>query len=128
MPRPSHVRNAIQDLILSSSRHDWSGDDVLAALNEQGVPADFSSVCRGLAYLEQAGTIRRVHLGDGKARYEAKREHHEHVRCERCGTVAEVPGCIVVDAHQPVAQATGYAITGHQVLFSGICSDCTRAG
>jgi Fe2+ or Zn2+ uptake regulation protein len=125
MSRPSHVRNAIEDLIASSPRHDWSADTVLAALTARSVPADYSSVCRGLARLERAGIIRRVNLGDGKTRYEADDEHHEHVRCDRCGSVAAVPGCSVSAARELAEAATGYFITGHHVLFSGLCADCS---
>jgi Fe2+ or Zn2+ uptake regulation protein len=92
------------------------------------MPADFSSICRGLSYLEQQGAIRRVNLGDGKARYEADRDHHEHVRCDTCGTVAAVPGCSLQRVERLTEAATGYLITGHQVLFSGVCRACSQVG
>src|SRR6266536_956414 len=117
MPRPSHVRDAIRELISTSNRHDWSPDDVLAALEERSVAADFSSVCRGLTYLERDGTIRRVPLRDEKTRYEVHGDHHEHVQCQSCGAVAEVPGCAVQIGHQPIESATGFVITGHSLLF-----------
>jgi Fe2+ or Zn2+ uptake regulation protein len=126
MSRPSHVRDAIAQLISSSPRHDWSADSVLAALSARAVPADYSSVCRGLTRLEQTGVIRRVNLGDGKTRYEADHEHHEHVRCERCGLVAAVPGCSLPSARERAEAATGYVITGHHVLFSGLCATCSE--
>lgn len=111
---------------MSSVRHDWSADDVLEELKARAVPADFSSVCRGLAHLERAGAIRRVNLGDTRTRYEASGGHHDHVRCERCGRVAEVPGCVAEAAHHPVETATGFHITGHSLLFFGVCRRCAR--
>ena len=124
MARPSPVRDAVAALVAASGRHDWSIEDLLAALGERGVAADFSSVFRALGRLEDDGTIRRVELGDGKARYEAAGEHHEHVRCDRCGAVGAVPGCVVGDALPRVQAATGFRVTGHQLLFSGVCPDC----
>jgi Fe2+ or Zn2+ uptake regulation protein len=126
MSRPSHVRNALHDLIRASDRHDWSADEILEALREQAISADFSSVCRGLAYLEERGVVRRVHLGDGKARYEADDGHHDHVRCNSCGAVAEIPGCMVPEAQRAVHAATGFQITGHQLLFFGVCGHCAQ--
>lgn len=126
MARPSHVRDAVRDLIAGSDRHDWSVDEVLAALAEQAVPADFSSVCRGLTHLERAGDIRRVNLGDGKMRYEARGEHHDHVRCESCGSVAGVQGCLLDASHGDVEAATGYVIRDHALLFSGLCRTCAQ--
>lgn len=125
MPRPSPVRDAVAALIEAGGRHDWSIEDLTAALGERGVPANFSTVFRAVERLEADGAARRVDLGDGKARYEAAGEHHEHVRCERCGTVGEVPGCVVGDAVPAVQRATGFRVTGHQLLFSGVCPQCS---
>jgi Fe2+ or Zn2+ uptake regulation protein len=105
-------------------RHDWTIEDLREALAKQGVPADFSSVFRALGQLERDGEITRIDLGDGKSRFEPLGDHHEHVRCERCGAVAAVPGCVVEDAI--VERRTGFAVTGHRVLFAGVCPRCRR--
>ena len=90
--------------------------------------ADFSSVFRALRHLEDEGAILRIDLGDGKARFERTGEHHEHVRCERCGAVAAVPGCLVESSAPAVERRTGFEITGHRLLFAGICPDCRERG
>ena len=126
MARPSPVRDAVAELIAKSGRHDWSIEDLVEALAKRKVEANFSTVFRALARLEADGLAQRVELGDGKARYEsAGGAHHEHVRCERCGAVGEVPGCIVGDALPRVQKLTGFRVTGHQVLFSGLCPKCS---
>ncbi len=125
MPRPSPVRDAVATLIATSGRHDWSIEDLVAVLGEQGVAANFSTVFRAVERLEADGAARRVELGDGKARYEAAGAHHEHVRCERCGEVGEVPGCVVDAAVPRVQELTGFRVTGHQILFSGVCPRCS---
>jgi Fe2+ or Zn2+ uptake regulation protein len=123
------VRDAIVDAVAGSARHDWSIEDLVATLGGGGVRADFSSVFRALARLEGEGVVRRVELGDGKQRFEAAGAHHEHVRCEECGVVGEVPGCAVRAVVPKVQEATGFVVTGHQVLFSGVCPSCAeRAG
>ncbi len=40
MPRPSPVRDAVQDRVLGGDRHDWGIDDLLADLREAGVAAE----------------------------------------------------------------------------------------
>lgn len=124
MGRPSHVRTGIARVVQDSSRHDWTIEDVAEALRREGVKADFSSVFRGLSRLADDGILRRVELGDGKARFEAAGEHHEHVRCDRCGAVGAVPGCVVEHVLPDVERETGYSLTGHRLLFSGLCSRC----
>jgi Fe2+ or Zn2+ uptake regulation protein len=126
VPRPSRVRDAIHALFLSSSRHDWSPEDVHAALAADAIPADFSSICRGLTYLETAGAIRRVSLGDERTRYEAAGEHHDHARCTVCGMVTAVPDCTLAQVEREVEQVTGFIISEHQVVFSGMCEHCAR--
>lgn len=125
MPRPSPVRDAVAALLVESGRHDWSIEDLTEALGAQGLEANFSTVFRALAKLEAEGGVVKVELGDGKARYEAAREHHEHVRCTECGAVDAVPGCIVDDALPRVQELTGFRVTGHQILFSGVCPRCS---
>lgn len=124
MARLSPIREALTEVLGASARHDWSIEDLAAELSLRGVAADFSSVFRALGRLEEEGVVRRVQLGDGKARFEAAGEHHEHVRCDRCGAVGAVPGCVVRDAVPRVQEATGFRVTGHQLLFSGLCPEC----
>ncbi|HEY8638634.1 MAG TPA: transcriptional repressor [Solirubrobacteraceae bacterium] len=127
MARPSHVRDAIAQLIADSDRHDWTIEDVAAALHERGVAADPSSVFRGLTRLAAEGTVEKVLLGDGKTRYEAHRAHHEHVVCSDCGAVSGVPGCVLEDAVPAIERATGFRITDHRLLLSGRCGACAGA-
>ena len=128
MARPSHVRDAVREVLTGSSRHDWSIGDLREELHSREVSADFSSVFRALAHWEREGLVARVDLGDGKARFEPVHGHHEHVRCDSCGAVAAVPGCPVEPARVQVERATGFAITGHRLLFSGLCGACREAG
>ena len=124
MGRPSHVRTAIEEIVESSERHDWTIEDVGDALARRGVNADPSSVFRGLVRLSDEGRITRVELGDGKLRFEASGSHHEHIACDACGGVAAVPGCLVEELIPQVEKQTGFAVRGHRILFSGVCRDC----
>jgi Fur family ferric uptake transcriptional regulator len=78
--------------------------------------------------MEADDDVARIDLGDGKARYEAAGDHHEHVRCEVCGAVAAVPGCLVETVVPAVERRTGFKVSGHQLLFSGRCGSCAEAG
>ena len=109
-------------MLATERRHDWTIEAVREALAERGVPADFSSVFRALRRLERDGEVLRIDLGDGKARFEAVGDHHEHVRCDRCGAIEAVPGCLVEES--VVERRTGFAVTGHRLLFAGICPRC----
>jgi Fe2+ or Zn2+ uptake regulation protein len=124
------VRAAVASLITAGeSRHDWSIEDLLQELEAAGRGADFSSVFRALALLEESGDVRRVDLGDGKSRFEAAGKHHDHVRCGDCGAVAGVPCSMVDRIADRVERQTGYAVSGHQLVFTGRCPECVaKAG
>ena len=120
--RPSHIRPALAEVLAVEGRHDWTIEELQEALALRDVPADFSSVFLALRQLESGGEVLRIDLGDGRARFEAVGEHHEHVRCDRCGAVEAVPGCLVEES--VAERQTGFAITGHRLLFAGICPRC----
>jgi Fe2+ or Zn2+ uptake regulation protein len=127
VPRPSPVTNAVRAVIESEDRHAWALGDLLEAVRREVPGADFSTVFRAMQSLERTGLVEQVDLGDGKVRYETRREHHEHIRCTVCGTVSEVPGCVVEDVMAQVQRRTGYQVSGHQVVFAGICRPCRSA-
>lgn len=124
MARPARIRSALEELIGGSERHDWSVEALTEALNGAGVTADFSTVWRALQQLERDGAVRQVEFGDGKVRYEKAARHHEHVKCNRCGVVSAVEGCMLEDAAQTVESLTGFRISGHELLFQGLCPLC----
>ncbi|HEY4026163.1 MAG TPA: transcriptional repressor [Candidatus Dormibacteraeota bacterium] len=124
MPRPSPVTDAVKAVIAAEDRHAWALDELLEAVRRDVPGADFSTVFRAMQALERAGHVDQVDLGDGKARYETRREHHEHIRCTVCGTVAEVPGCVVEGVVSQIQRRTGYVVSSHQVVFAGVCRLC----
>ena len=124
MSRPSHVRNSVRELFEGDERHDWSIEDLHSSLLVSGVAADYSSVFRAVGWLEQRGVIAQVSLGDGRVRYERAGHHHDHVRCEACGVVSPLPDCLLERAGSRVEQRTGFVVTSHRLVFSGLCPSC----
>jgi len=124
VPRPSPVTDAVKAILAAEDRHAWGLDDLLEAVRRQIPSADFSTVFRAMHTLEREGVVEQVDLGDGKARYETRRDHHEHIRCTVCGLVSEVPGCVVEDVVAQVQRRTGFVVDSHQVVFAGVCRPC----
>ena len=128
MPRPSPVTDAVRQLFDTPGRHAWSIDEVHTAVRDSLGSADYSSVFRAVTQLERDGTLDRIDLGEGHARFEVRDGHHEHIRCERCGRVDEVPGCVLDDVVAQTQALTGFRVTSHQVVFAGVCGTCAAAG
>src|SRR5205807_1881519 len=90
--RPSPVSDQVRTLFDAEGRHLWSIDELHTAVVESLGAADYSTVFRAVVAMEKDGAIQRIDLGDGKVHYELSDEHHEHIRCDSCGRVVEVPG------------------------------------
>ena len=125
MPRPSPVSDEVRRLLLAGERHAWSLDELHEAARNRLGSADYSSVSRAVGFLEREGVIDRIDLGDGRARYEPKDSHHEHIRCNACGRIDEVPGCVLDDVAAQVQKATGFKVSSHKVVFAGLCATCS---
>lgn len=124
MPRPSPVLDEVRRLLEAGDRHAWALDELHEAAVASLGAADYSSVFRAASQLERDGLLDRVDLGDGKTRFELRDQHHEHIRCEVCGRVEEVPGCVLDGVAAQVQNATGFRVSSHQVVFGGTCAGC----
>jgi Fe2+ or Zn2+ uptake regulation protein len=127
MARPSPVSDQVKKLFAAERRHMWAIDELHEAVVRALGAADYSTVFRAVSGLEREGVIKRLDVGDGKVHYELADEHHEHIRCDGCGRVVEVPGCVLEDASSAVTTSTGFKVTSHQLLFSGVCPECDSA-
>jgi len=127
MPRPSPVTDEVRRLFETEERHAWSLEDLHNEVKTTLGSADYSSVFRAVNLLEKQGVVDRIDLGDGHARFEVREGHHEHIRCESCGRVEEVPGCVLDDASAQVQSLTGFRVTSHRVVFGGLCQTCAAA-
>ncbi|MFG3102135.1 Fur family transcriptional regulator [Streptomyces sp. NPDC048182] len=84
------------------------------------------AVYEGLHALTAAGLVRRIEPPGGAARFEGRvGDNHHHVLCRSCGALADVD-CAVGEA--PCLTASddhGFAIDEAEVLYRGLCPDCT---
>jgi Fur family ferric uptake transcriptional regulator len=79
--------------------------------------------------LTHAGLVRRIHPPGSVARYESRvGDNHHHVVCRSCGVIADVdcaegsaPCLTPSDGH-------GFAIDEAEVIYWGLCSDCSGKG
>ena len=81
-----------------------------------------------LRVLTSVGLVRRIDLPGSVARYESRTgDNHHHVVCRFCGFIADVD-CAV--GHAPCLTASddrGFAIDEAEVVYRGLCSDCSTA-
>jgi Fe2+ or Zn2+ uptake regulation protein len=91
-----------------------------------------SSAYRNLAVLERAGVVDKLVTADEFARFELAEdltEHHHHLICDGCGSVADLPADPELEALLDTvvaraAAATGFRVDAHRVDLVGRCADC----
>jgi Fe2+ or Zn2+ uptake regulation protein len=124
MARPSRIPKAILGMMAEQSRHAWTLEEIQADLAELHVAADFSSVFRAVERLEADGALRRLHVDEGPARFEPCGTHHDHLHCTKCGRLAPV-SCLARKIDFKFLEAeTGFTITAHDIVLSGVCRSC----
>jgi len=117
---------------------------IVAALRAIGVPVTLpkllafsgavpqSSAYRNLALMEEAGVVRRLVHGADHAHFELAEElteHHHHLICERCGSVADFTldedlERLLDAAFSRAAKAAVATTSSHLIDVFIVCADC----
>jgi len=86
------------------------------------------AVYDALHALTAAGLLRRIEPADSPARFERRvGDNHHHAVCRSCGAVADVDcatgqaPCLTPSDHH------GFAIDEAEVIYWGLCPDCSTA-
>ncbi|HYY17569.1 MAG TPA: Fur family transcriptional regulator [Streptosporangiaceae bacterium] len=86
------------------------------------------AVYEALHALTAAGLIARIEPAGHPARFEGRvGDNHHHIVCRSCGSVVDVD-CVV--GEPPCLTASddhGFSIDEAQVIFWGLCPDCSTA-
>jgi Fe2+ or Zn2+ uptake regulation protein len=97
------------------------------------VRADLGAVSHQAVYdvlraLTAAGLVRRIEPSGSVARYESRvGDNHHHVVCRSCGAIADVDCALGTTPCLTASDDQGFAIDEAEVVYWGLCSDCSAA-
>ena len=118
-------RVKILQIMESSETKHLSAEDVYKALIEADEDVGLATVCRVLTQFESAGLVMRHHFEGGSSVFELTSiDHHDHIVCQTCGSVAEFYDEIIENQQEMIAKKYGFRITDHSMYLYGICKDC----
>ena len=122
--RVTTTRRAIIASLLDAPDHHVTAQ-ALAERVQAGHPdIHASTVYRTLDTLAELGVVEHTHLGHGATVYHLTDERHQHLVCEQCGAVVEVP----LDVFDPLVAhlraAYGFDVQPEHVALVGRCRDC----
>lgn len=118
-------RLAVYDY-LARAEHHPTAEDVYHAV-KRGIPKiSLATVYKALDALVASGLATKLTAGDGSARFDARRDHHYHVRCLRSGAVHDLPTPFdpkLIDKLDPnltqSLEEQGFRVTGYRLELVG---------
>lgn len=126
-------RNTIQQKVVSerlAMLHGFhpTADEVYRAIHSDYPSISKATVYRILNKMAENGQALKVHVSSGADHFDDTLAPHCHVVCTECGRVDDVKVDLPHSADEIVAAANapGYAITGCELLFQGLCAACSK--
>jgi Fur family transcriptional regulator, stress-responsive regulator len=124
--RVTAVRVALLETVRDG---DHLGVEAIAAgVRDRVGHVSVQAVYDALHALTAAGLVRRIEPADSPARFERRvGDNHHHIVCRSCGAVADVD-CAVGEAPCLIASDDhGFSIDEAEVIYWGLCPDCSTA-
>ena len=104
-----------------------TADEVYQTIMKEHTNISRATVYRNLKLLSETGEIRKMEIPGGSDRYDHRIQEHCHVRCEKCGRVFDVDMEYITGLEKNITESHGFAFTGYDILFRGICPDCQKS-
>jgi Fe2+ or Zn2+ uptake regulation protein len=124
--RITTARRAIV-LELLRSQH-TTAEELTASIQAQHPDVHESTVYRCLNALEELGIVEHVHLGHGPAVFHLADADHQHLVCDACGAVVEVPDTVFAEVATTLLDDYGFAARPGHFAVTGTCVRCARRG
>lgn len=122
--RYSKQRELILEAVMNTDRHP-TAETVYNWLKPENPALSLGTVYRNLNQLAEDGSI--IKLSFPVERYDANISPHAHFMCRDCGNVYDLEG-ISYDSSldEFVETLNGHSVERHDLMFIGICKDCTK--
>ena len=123
--RYTHQRQAIWDELYASDEH-RDAEEIYLALYNSGLKVSRATVYRTIDVLVNNNLVRKLDLGDGRARYENKMDtaHHDHLICVQCGKIEEFMDNVIENRQEVIVENFGYRLIRHIHQLFVICDEC----
>lgn len=127
--RNTEQRRLLVEHVFNHHEH-FDADALIEQLPRKGEPGYVSrpTVYRTLIEFVDAGLLRRFEL-DGRAVYEHDYGYpqHDHLHCTKCQRLFEFKSDPLIQLRDEVGRDHRFRVTGHRLIISGVCDECTSA-
>ena len=123
--RRTASRQAIIEVIVEAGSH-LTADEIAAQVHERFPSVNLSTVYRTLDALTDLGIVDHVHFGHGRAVYHLTDEAHQHLVCEHCGAVEELPVSRLGPFLRVLDREFGFELDRRHFALVGRCRACRQ--
>jgi Fur family ferric uptake transcriptional regulator len=130
MRPPSRTRNTKQRrIVLEELRKVTchpSADELYNVVRRRLPRISLGTVYRNLELLARDGLIRKLEISGTQRRFDGDACDHYHMRCLRCGKVADLRVKRLVGVEDVARGMTDFEVMSHRIEFVGLCPQCKR--
>ena len=124
MKRRNTVQRSLVYEAVNRLKSHATADEIYEAIASEHPSVSRGTVYRTLNQLAEEGEIRKILVPGGADRYDHRCHDHYHARCLGCGRLFDIEMDYIADLEKAVKDAHGFAISGHDILFNGLCPAC----
>ena len=126
------TRNTVQRALVMDAVRSLHGThptsaDIYEIVHAEHPHVSRATVYRNLGVLAERGEILRVEVPNGADRYDLRATPHYHLKCQACGCVLDADMPYHADLADELTDTHGFRVTGHTILFTGLCAVCRAA-
>lgn len=123
--RSTIQRSLVLEAVRALKSH-ATADEIYDVLVKKHPNISRGTVYRNLNLLSEIGEIRKMEMPSGADRFDHECHEHYHARCIKCGRVFDVEMTFITDLEKNIKDNHGFAFTGHDIIFKGICLACKQ--
>lgn len=117
-------KKVILDELMHMMEHP-TADRIYQEIHKKYPTISRATVFRNLKMLAEQGKVLHIPISNGADCYESITKPHYHVKCNSCGRVVDVIFPYMDNLESEVQSIDGgFAITGHSLVFEGMCDKC----
>lgn len=121
--RRTASRQAIVEAVVGAKGH-LTAEQIATQVQARFPSVNLSTVYRTLEALEELGVVDHVHLGHGRAVYHLADQTHQHLFCEMCERVEELPVTKLRPLFSLLEREFGFELDRRHFAIVGRCHSC----
>lgn len=125
MARKSKQRDIVLQTLKENVIHP-TADELYKIISKEHSSIGAATVYRNLNSLAEEGVIKKIDGLETSAHFDHNTHKHYHFICDKCRRIYDITDEVAPDVDKMAEKETGFNITGHDLCFHGLCTECMK--